>query len=101
VDVRTHPHVREAATLVVTTDDGEQPRLHLLLSELPGGVWQVFLLELPWGVHETGNEFDSAEEACKVVDKIYAMCVDAGVWRVRRWGWKRPDRRTGEDDTEQ
>ena len=90
--MRSHapPHVRESATFVVEAEGHELPELHLLLSELPDGRWHAFLMELPWGGRQTENSFDSAEEACAAVDRIYDLCAGLGVWRVKRWGWDRP-----------
>jgi hypothetical protein len=50
----------------------------------------VFLMELPWGGHETERLYDTLAEACEDADKVYAMGVDGGRWDVQRWDWQRP-----------
>lgn len=86
----TIPHVRETATFLAQIENGELAQYRLLLCELRGGRGYVFLMELPWGGHETERFYDTLAEACDAADTLYQLGEGAGVWRIERYGWQRP-----------
>lgn len=86
----TIPHVRETATFMAQIENGELAQYRLLLGELRDGRGYVFLMELPWGAHETERFYDDLAEACEAADTLYQLGQGAGIWRIQRYGWQRP-----------
>ena len=83
--------VRESATYLAQTGEGELAKYLVRLCELPNGRWNVYLMALPWNSHEAENTFATVAQACDAADALYAMGLDGGRWDVRRWGWRRPE----------